>query len=598
MKLRHIFSAGMVIMLGLSSCDDFLTIYPNDRTIAPDFWKTKADVQEMATGCYHAMINGDIMERVIMWGGFRSDEIIKNEDYNSTELDNINAVNLLPTQSIISWRQFYNVINRCNVVLTHAPEVMDVDPEYTVGDNQVIRGQMLALRSLCYFYLVRAFRDVPFSTEAFESDNQELYFPQSAPDSVLRQCIADLKEAEGIIMKSGAYGENAWENVGFITRDAVNAILADIYLWRASMTKSRSDYEQVVVCADKIIKAKDEYFKKTNRDRVTNLDPTDIYHLFRGTEANANIFGTEGRAGTGYATSGNSRESILEWQYDGTNNANTVLANFYDRQGEGSIIPRLKASKIFRTPDANANSGMSESLYMTEHDIRYWNNVYDAGPGSEDAGFAIRKMVDRSGVIFSNETRDRSKAGNNNRTFGSYQQNWIVYRLTDIMLMKAEALVELAADDEDEEHLEGAFNMVQQVNKRSLQAAYSTDTLKFDNFKSKDRMELLVLNERERELCFEGKRWFDLMRYNYRHVEGVDITKRMGDEDYEAPEVYAKMLDLIVRKYEGSGDAVKYKMKTEPYLYWPVSESETKVNSQLMQNPVWKQEETIKKVFE
>ena len=583
--------------LGLSSCDDFLTIYPNDRTIAPDFWKTKADVQQMTTGCYHAMINAAIMERSIMWGAYRSDEIIKNEDYNSTELDNINAVNILPTQGINSWKQFYNVINRCNVVLVHAPGVMDVDPEYTNGDNQVVRGQMLALRSLCYFYLVRAFRDVPFSTEAFESDNQELYFGQSAPDSVLQQCINDLKEAEGLVMKSGAYGEGAWENVGFITRDAVNAILADIYLWRAAMTKNRSDYEEVVACCDKIIRAKDTYFRNTNHDRLTTQDPNDIYHLYKGTEVNSNVFGSERRANMGATSSGNSRESILEWQYDGRNNANSTIANFYDHQ-DGSNISRLKASKIFRSTDANANNGTSESIYMTEHDIRYWNNVYDAGPGSEEIGFAIRKMVDRTGEIFTNETRDRSKTGNDIRAFAQYQQNWIVYRLTDVMLMKAEALVELAADDEDTENLERAFNLVQQVNKRSLQANYSTDTLKYDNYKTKDRMELLVLNERERELCFEGKRWFDLLRYNYRHTEGIDLTKRITDEDYEAPTIYPRMLDMIVRKYEGSGDAVKYKMKTEPYLYWPVAEGEIKVNSNLKQNPVWKQEETIKKVYE
>ena len=587
----------MVSLLGLSSCNDFLTIYPNDRTIAPDFWKTKSDVQEMATGCYHAMINSAIMERAIMWGAFRSDEIIKNEDVADTQLDNINAVNLLPTQSINSWVQFYNVINRCNVVLEHAPAVMDIDPEYTVGENQVIRGQMLALRSLCYFYLVRAFRDVPYSDIAFESDDQELYFPQSAPGVVLQHCIDDLIEAEGIIMKTGAYGENDWRNVGFITRDAVEAILADIYLWRAALTKSRSDYEQVVVYCDKIIEAKDAYFKKTNRDRMNVQDPYDIYHLYKGTECNAAIFGTTGARGGGNISSGNSRESILEWQYDGTNNANSTLANYYDRQGEGSRTPRFMASKIFRSADANANNGLSNFLYMSEHDMRYWNNVYDAGPGSEEIGFAIRKMVDRSGEIFTNETRDRSKVGNMTRNYANYQQNWIVYRLTDIMLMKAEALVELAADDEDEEHLERAFNLVQQVYKRSLQTTYSQDTLRFDNFKSKDRMELLVLNERERELCFEGKRWFDLLRYNYRHIEGVDISKRMGDEDYEAPEVYSKMLDLIVRKYEGSGDAVKFKMKGEPYLYWPILEKETKVNPLLVQNPVWKQDETIKKVY-
>ena len=124
----------------------------------------------------------------------------------------------------------------------------------------------------------------------------------------------------------------------------------------------------------------------------------------------------------------------------------------------------------------------------------------------------------------------------------------------------------------------------------------STDTLKFENFKGKDDMELLVLNERERELCFEGKRWFDLMRYCYRHMEGVNIRQLMADQS-AWPELYAPMLRLIVRKYGsgGEGDAVSYKMKGEPYLYWPLLESETKVNKLLKQNPVYIQEKTTSK---
>jgi hypothetical protein len=181
------------------------------------------------------------------------------------------------------------------------------------------------------------------------------------------------------------------------------------------------------------------------------------------------------------------------------------------------------------------------------------------------------------------------------RNYDEFRQNWIVYRLTDVMLMQAEALVETAANDSDVVTLQKAFNLVQAVNKRSMKKN-ATDTLKYENFKSKEDMELLVLNERERELCFEGKRYFDLMRFGYRHMEGVNIRQRLADTD-AWPELYAPMLKLIVRKYGGGGegDAVIYKMKSEPYLYWPIEESETKVNNLLKQNPVFKQEKSISK---
>jgi hypothetical protein len=161
------------------------------------------------------------------------------------------------------------------------------------------------------------------------------------------------------------------------------------------------------------------------------------------------------------------------------------------------------------------------------------------------------------------------------------------------MLMKAEALVQTAASDSDAVTLERAFNIVQTVNKRAM-VKTATDTLLIKDYPNRASMELLVLSERQRELCFEGKRWFDLMRYCYRHMEGVDSKTKMADRT-DWPALYAPMLRMIVRKYVSGGDAVSYKMKSEPYLYWPVQESEIKVNKLLKQNPVFHMEKSSTK---
>ena len=95
-----------VLALGLTSCNDFLTIYPTDKTIAEDFWKTKEDVQGMVNGVYKSMASYDNQDRAIIWGAFRSDELVKYSDYSSTSLDNINAVNLLPSNGYNNWASF------------------------------------------------------------------------------------------------------------------------------------------------------------------------------------------------------------------------------------------------------------------------------------------------------------------------------------------------------------------------------------------------------------------------------------------------------------------------------------------------------------
>ena len=564
-----------------SSCNDFLTIYPTDKTVGTDFWKTKADVESMVAGAYLGMTDYSVQERAVIWGAFRSDELVKRSGYSNQTLDNISAMNLLPTNDYNSWAGFYNVINRCNIVLKHAPDVMLEDPEFTEGDYQAVRAQMLALRSLCYFYLVRAFRDVPMPAESFEDDSQNMVVEQAAPGVVLQQCLDDLTEARKYILKSGAYGQNSWFNKGYITRDAVDAIMADIYLWRASMTHSASDYDECITHIDNVIDSKDQYYKQIMVNSVMASDD-DKYHLEDGMSAMYQIFGV-----------GNSHESILEWEYTSYDLYNEAIENLYHQEGNKDShrdYGMVLASPIFNVVD-DGKPLSERKVYFSRNDYRFWNNVYEAN-NEEALQLNIRKMVEEDNVIVGTSSATGvSKRGN--FRYEEYAVNWVVYRLTDLMLMKAEALVETANDDAQK--MVQAFNLVQTVNKRSM-ATTARDTLKMGDFKTKEDMEMLVMAERERELCFEGKRWWDLMRYCYRHMDGVDINVRLTDRT-TWPELYKPMLKLAVRKYGdgGEGDAVTFKMKSEPYLYWPILESETKVNPLIKQNPVYIQEKSTSK---
>jgi hypothetical protein len=155
------------------------------------------------------------------------------------------------------------------------------------------------------------------------------------------------------------------------------------------------------------------------------------------------------------------------------------------------------------------------------------------------------------------------------------------------MLMKAEALVqlyELGGKAEGDTRNEDAFNIVKFVNDRALSEANKTSYgLKYSLYK--DRMEELVLVERARELCFEGKRWYDLMRYNYRHTTNkADLTKMLSESYVANSDAF---LELALRKY-AVPSAMKAKIRDERYLYMPINQDEIEINTNLKQNPVYK----------
>ena len=226
-------------------------------------------------------------------------------------------------------------------------------------------------------------------------------------------------------------------------------------------------------------------------------------------------------------------------------------------------------------------------------DLRYYAACYLPSDGEES--YDVRKMISENAITNKTAVTAREAYGS-----GALNRNCIIYRLTDLMLMKAEALMAQAADDDDAAYLQPAFHLVQAVNLRSKDA--ESDSLKWNTFKgyNKDQMELLVMEERLRELCFEGKRWYDLLRYNYRHVEGIDYSRTLAEiNDADEPFVanYSEMLNLATRGRGAEASGVQAKMANECYLYMPVPNADIIVCPVLRQNPVYKETSEYEKNY-
>ncbi len=558
----------------MTSCVDTV-ILPDNKTVDDDFWQKKSEVDAVVATAYAQLRDATALRNMIVWGDFRSDELVLTSTLPSsapyrTALQQIFSLNIETENEFTKWYPFYSAINYCNLVLEKAEGVIAVDPDYTRGDYDANKAQMLALRAFCYFYLTRVFHDIPVTPAAYLNSSDDLNAPQSSPDSVLNMCIRDLQEAAKYAVSGSTYGD--WRDKGYLNQDGINAILADIYLWRASINRDESDYQACVDYCDKVIKAKKEAFENngSSKRRFSADEEEKDYYLSDYSSMYADLFGQTGQ---------NADESIFELQFRLSGVVNTGLDQMYYRyQNSGSNgYGYLKAAKKYGSVDATGNGVWNNSV-----DQRLFEFLYDANSASMEQ-FGIRKMV-ASLSAGTNNSAEANPSGSRNI---GMQRNWIFYRLTDVMLMKAEALVQLynlGGKADGDTRNEDAFNICQFVNDRALSDANKGSySLKYSIYR--DKMEELVLAERARELCFEGKRWYDLMRYNYRHTANkADLTKMLSEGYVTNSDEF---FDLALRKYTVPA-AMKVKMRDERYLYMPINQDEVEINTNLVQNPVYK----------
>ncbi|MEI5984840.1 RagB/SusD family nutrient uptake outer membrane protein [Sphingobacterium sp. PU5-4] len=349
------------------------------------------------------------------------------------------------------WKRYMEDIARANILIQYIDSVQD--NTLTEAIRRRMKAEAKIFRGMVMFDMVRLFGDIPVVTTIAGDITSETikdvykdYFPeQKTEKEAYQQIEKDLLEA----LVDAPANDNA--NKTRFSKSVAKALLAKVYA-----EKPLRDYNKVIQYADEL--AADGF--------DLEADFTDLFGVVEGTAD---------------AKKRNSKESILEAQFF-VGNGNWVTWMFgRDLSNYNNAFDWAK----WVTPSRDlikAFTNEADQIRYTESIVYYeakWSNYYPS-----------------NNYPFMYKTR-------------SAYSNIIKFRYADLLLLKAEALIQ-----KDGPNLAAAADIIDKVRTRVKLPRLSSATKA-----SKDAMLDALMKERRLELAFEGQRWFDLVRNN--KVEAV-----------------------------------------------------------------------------
>ncbi|HEU4790757.1 MAG TPA: RagB/SusD family nutrient uptake outer membrane protein [Flavobacterium sp.] len=218
--------------------------------------------------------------------------------------------------------------------------------------------------------------------------------------------------------------------------------------------------------------------------------------------------------------------------------------NLFDNAHDGN-------SESIWEADGNGDNVWAWGIYMfAGTDWKKFNTPSNALVKAYDDNNDTQRKA--SSILFDNVTWADAYWGMTNYPFANKMRDWngnqnfYIFRLADIILLKAEAL----ANTND---VSGAMTLVNQIRTRAGIASVTATT--------QDDAINKILNERMLELAFEGHRWFDL--------------KRTG-----------KAIAILSQQKDKDGNILPYASNlNQNRLLWPIPQSQRDNNPNLTQNP-------------
>jgi starch-binding outer membrane protein, SusD/RagB family len=233
-----LFAGPLALISG--GCKKFVDIPPPTTQIETEsLFSDGASAQSAANGVYAqitlnslTMLNGG----VTLHAGLSADEL--QNTTSDLSLDQYLNNALVPNEQYVSsrlWSSAYKSIYQANAVL----EGLQQSTKIADSIKNQLRGEMLVVRSVEYFYLANLFGDVPLVLSTDYKKNAVM--PRTGTDKIYQQLVADLTDAKNLIKDVYPSANRARPN-----KWTAAALLARVYLYTAKWQEAENESSGVI----------------------------------------------------------------------------------------------------------------------------------------------------------------------------------------------------------------------------------------------------------------------------------------------------------------------------------------------------------------
>lgn len=484
------------LIFAFSACNDTLNVEPVTFTSGENYYETASQIETAVNGAYgklQPLYTGDFY----VFTEMRTD--------NTTFFFNPNNRCCVPREEVDYflmnavndrvenvWDAIYSGIQQTNVVLNRIENVSFSDES---KKNQFV-GQAKFIRALLYFHLVRLYGPVPLKNKEIEDPSEVFTDERVSVDQVFQQIISDAEDAANKLAAS--YGSS---DIGRATKGAALTLLGDVYMTQKDFSSAVSTLREVTNLNYSLVPNYEDVFHPNNKNNSESIfevqysaseegENSNFIFLFGPWNASVALTGFQGQLGSMNIPT----PSIIEAYEDG------------DERKEASV-------GYYVDPE---NSGFDEAIGDSLPFIKKYYHPPYARQGQTD-------------------------------------ENWPVYRYSDVLLMLAEAINEIEGPTNE------AYGYINQVRQRAGLDNLTTGLTQPEFRES-------VYHEERVELAFENQRWFDLLRTG----RALEVMDAHGvEEKQRLNRVTSEMFNV-----------------QEHQLLYPIPAKEVRLNG-FDQNPGW-----------